>query len=55
MFNEYKVQMQQLINSASIIESNVLDAEARINEKLALVLEILKDIEGKEILYYDGE
>ena len=50
MFNEYKVQMQQLINSASIIESNIADAETRINQKVELILEMLQELEGKEAL-----
>lgn len=47
LFNEYKIQMQQLINSAAIIQNNIAETETRIDEKIALVVKLMEEWEAK--------
>lgn len=45
IFQEYKIQMQQLINSATIIKGEILDIEKSVNEKLQLMLDMMEEWE----------
>lgn len=47
LFQEYKIQMQQLINTATIIQQNITEAETRIDEKIALMLNVMEEWEEK--------
>lgn len=47
IFNEYKVQMEQLINTATIIQDKIAETEARLDEKIAVVMAMMEEWEGK--------
>ena len=46
IFNEYKAQMEQLINTATIIQNEIAETESRLDEKIALVIQMMEEWEA---------